>query len=310
MNHQPQLHAHLTGQLAGLNMPPGRPALLHASLRRTGLGRDGAALISAVLLRHMQAHQSALLVPSFTYECEDPAAWPAPPAPAEQLAALQASRQAYDPATTPVDRELGYLPEHIRQMPGAYRSTHPVLSLAAIGPRAAEATAGQPLHLPLGPESPLGWLYARDGVVMMAGTGLKTMTVIHLAETLAPVSAVRATRRRVKSAQGWVWYWGAPACGEGFPVAGDILEGATIGVGLLGSAPTRVVAVRPFVDGVVRRLRLDPGWLLCQDPACPFCALARRYLDGDIDSIISGDEAAGDYSPATTCGPSWRTARG
>ncbi len=279
-------------------MPPGRPVMLHASLRILGLGRDGAGMLCSAVLRHVETDGSALLVPAFTYACEDPAAWLAPPVPADRLAACQAATPTFDPATTPVDTALGHLPEHVRRLPGAKRSSHPVLSFLAVGPRAAEATASQPLDLPLGPDSALGWLYRHDGVVVAAGTGIKTMTVLHLAETLAPVSAVRATRRRVRSAEGWVWYWGAPACAEGFPAAAAALDGATLNQGLLGGALTRLVAVRKLVDEVVRGLRADPAWLLCEDPACPYCNLARRYLDGEIEAIVSGDERAGDYAPA------------
>ena len=288
----------MTSQLRGFRLPPGAPVLLHTSLRKLGLGRSGAPALYQALLQHANDQGSAVVTPSFTYDCEDPAAWlESPPSP-ELLAERQASTPPYDRLASPVHRELGYMPEYVRSQPGSHRSNHPVLSFAAFGPHATEAVARQRLHFPLGTQSPLGWLCDQQGVVLMIGTDLTTMTLIHLAETTTPTSYVRATCRRVRSAAGWVWYWGAPSsCSDGFTKAAAALERATLARGKLGAAETCVVSAADLVESIRGKLISDPAWLLCDRPGCRGCGLARQYLAGEIDHIISGDLNVGDNLP-------------
>jgi len=240
---------------------------------------------------HAIEHDTAIIVPTFTYQCEDPAAWYEPVISPELLPEYQARTTTFDPATTPVSPDLGFMPEYVRRQAGSHRSNHPVLSFAATGPRASEAVCGQGLDYPLGPNSPLGWLCNNHGVVLMVGTDLTAMTIIHLAETIAPVSYVQATRRHVRSQAGWIWYWGAPACSNGFSKVSTagILDEVTLSIGWVGMAETRVVDAGPLVQAILVRLRGDPAWLLCDNPACPPCTLARQYLAGKIDDQTGGN---------------------
>ena len=138
---------------------------------------------------------------------------------------------------------------------------------------------------------------SRSLVVLMIGTDLTVMTLIHLAETTTPASYVRATCRRVRSAAGWVWYWGAPSsCSDGFTKAAAALERATLALGKLGAAETCVVSAADLVESIRGKLISDPAWLLCDRPGCRGCGLARQYLAGEIDCIISGDQSAWDDS--------------
>lgn len=264
--------------------------MLHTSLRMIGLGVRGAPALYDALIGHVTVNDTALVVPAFTYNCEDPAGWNDPPVPSGQLEAYRASVTPFDRLTTSVHPEIGFMPEFIRRQIGARRSNHPVLSFAAVGPRAAEAVDNQPLHMPLGPESPLGWLVANRGVVVMAGTGMAALTLLHLAETLAPVSYVRHARRRVLSQEGWMWYWGAPSDGHGFSKAAAVLDEATLTLGRLGHAETRVVDAPLLVELAVDRLSREPGWLLCEDPACVPCSMAWRYIRGEVQSVAYGEQ--------------------
>ena len=63
------------------------------------------------------------------------------------------------------------LAETARTWPGALRSDHPQVSFAAIGPCAAQVTAGHHLHYGLGDRSPLGAVNRLDGKVLLLGVG-------------------------------------------------------------------------------------------------------------------------------------------
>lgn len=284
--------------LEELGLERGDLVMVHTSLRRLGLGREGApALFKAVAGWYgLQADggdagtAGGVIVPSFAWSTEDPAGWKGPwRPPSHEIADRQARVRPYDPARTPVASELGFFPEYFRTQPGVVRGTHPSLAFAGFGRTAAHSVKAQPLHFPFGPESPLGWLYRADGKVLMVGTDLTSMTLLHLAETLSPRSYVGAASRRVLSAEGWVWYDGAPTCGKGFVRAEAVWEPAVAGRGHLGTASVVTVRARTLVDLVLAQLYKDPTWLLCGAGTCPFCDLARSWLSGEVDHIWYGD---------------------
>ena len=282
----------IQSQLRAMRLPPGAPVLVHASLRRVGLGLDGAPALYQGLLDHARGGNTAVILPAFTYQCEDPAAWVNPLLPRDQIPGRRALTPAFDPLTTPVNPEIGFMAEYVRRQPGTRRSDHPVLSFTAIGPQAGAAVAGQGLNLPLGSASPLGWLVDQHGAVLLVGTGLAAMTLLHLAETTAPISYVRSSRCRARTKQGWTWFWGSPGDGRDFAKAGSLLSDATVGRGRIGHADALVIDAAAFTSAARDRLSDDPGWLLCDDPACPFCALARRYLAGEVTEIVYGEQGA------------------
>ncbi|MDP2873525.1 MAG: AAC(3) family N-acetyltransferase [Bacillota bacterium] len=280
------------GQLEALGLRPGRPLLVHTSLRRLGMGRDGAPALFDALAAWSARDGGGVIVPSFSWETEDPAGWIDPPLPRHELPARQAMVGPFDPASTPVHTELGFFPEYFRRQPGVTRGTHPSLAFAGIGDGAAAAVLAQPMHLPFGPESPLGWLYEQSGQVLMVATDLTTMTLLHLAETIAPRSYVRATSRRVRVVGGWAWYHGGPSCGKAFGRAAAIWGPAVAGRGRIGQAEVTAVNARELVDLALARLATgDPAWLLCDQGTCPCCDRAHSWLRAETDHIWYGDPA-------------------
>lgn len=284
--------------------------MVHTSLRSLGLGHAGApALFQALEGWLALGGNSAgggsegcvgssdagggVLVPSFCWSTEDPAGWLEPyRLPPHEWAERQARVRPYNPATSPVESEIGFFPEYFTRQPGVVRGSHPSLAFAGLGRAAIDAVMRQPLHDPFGPGSPVGRLcQAADGKVLMVGTDLTSLTLLHLAETLSPRSYVRAASRRVLAPDGWVWYHGAPSCGKGFVRAADVWEPAIAGRGRLASAAATLVNARPLIDLVLPRLAASPAWLLCRQGTCPFCDLSWAWLNGEIDHIWYGDPA-------------------
>ncbi|ONK14505.1 AAC(3) family N-acetyltransferase [Streptomyces sp. MP131-18] len=164
-------------------LPPGRPVMVHASLRSFGEPVEGGpdGVLDALLGRGR-----TVLVPAFT-ESFFLAAAPAH---------LRPGRNGTDYATPPdesarppghafrvdcglVDPAMGALPAAVLARGGVHRGLHPLDSFAAVGPLAAGLAAAQS---PSDVYGPVRALAAAGGTVLLLGVGLSRMTALHLAE--------------------------------------------------------------------------------------------------------------------------------
>jgi len=94
---------------------------------------------------------------------------------------------AYDPETAHAVRSWGVLAEILRRRRGAARSQHPDSSFAAVGPCADELVRDHPLQYGMGRPSPLAALCDVGGKVLLLGSPLSDVTLLHHAEHLADV---------------------------------------------------------------------------------------------------------------------------
>lgn len=105
--------------------------------------------------------------------------------------AYRAGLPAFDPAVSEARRSHGRLAERIRTWPGARRSVHPEANLVAIGPRAGWLTAGTLDDDPHGAGSPLGRAARAGSQVLLLGSPLSTLTILHHAERIAAAEPKR-----------------------------------------------------------------------------------------------------------------------
>ena len=180
----------LAADLQALGVSPGQTVMLHASVRAIGWVLGGPRVVLETLLDLLSPSGTLMILASWEGNPYRMDRWPAP----EQAACL-AECPAFDPATSPAaHREMSILAEYLRTWPGAYRSAHPLASFVAAGARADWFTAGQTLHYPHGPESPLARLCAAGGKVVVLGATLSHLTLLHHAEHLADVPHKRIDR--------------------------------------------------------------------------------------------------------------------
>lgn len=170
----------LTADLKKLGIETGDTILLHSSLRKLGWVCGGAeAVIEAFL--EVIGPSGTLVVPTQTADNSDPAGWERPPVPKEWWDEIRASTPAYDPAKTR-SREMGIIPEMVRNWPGALRSAHPQTSFAAVGENAKYITEGHALDCMMGEKSPLAKLEILGAKVVLLGVRYDKCTALHLAE--------------------------------------------------------------------------------------------------------------------------------
>jgi aminoglycoside 3-N-acetyltransferase len=114
---------------------------------------------------------------------------------------------AFDPRKARADRSCGILPEFLRTWPGAVRSENPGASVAAVGARAEWICADHPMDYGYGPGSPLAKLVEAQGRVLLLGSPLENVTLLHYAEHMARLPAKRVIRYREKLLRRGVAEW-------------------------------------------------------------------------------------------------------
>lgn len=151
----------LVEALFGLGIEAGMVVMVHASMRAVG-GR-AERLIEA--LQAAVGEAGSLLV-YLDFE-ETP------------------SQPFFDPLRSPAARDHGVFAEVFRTWPGVQISTNPGARMAAWGARAHRLVAEHPLRDGYGPGSPLAKLVEADGQVLLLGSDLDHVTLLHHAESLA-----------------------------------------------------------------------------------------------------------------------------
>lgn len=245
--------------------------VLHSAPRAIGWVGGGVEGIAHALLE--AARGRTIVVPTFTVQRMDPSTWFNPPAPVELWDAIRAELPLYDADRSP-PRGMGRLAEQVWRAAGALRSSHPVESVAAIGPRAEYLIKPHPIDDPMGPRSPWARLYDLDARVLVLGVGLERCSILHHAERMAEVpyldSAAYPMPVEIDGERRWVEAISGNNCSDGFPalrVPGEDF--------LVGDAQTRAYSARVLVDTSRRALLEDPRALLCRRDGCVACNAAR-----------------------------------
>lgn len=235
------------------------PVVVHASLRSLGEVDGGAEAVVAALLESFEA----VLVPAFTYKTMiTPRVGPADNG-IVYGSGQDRNRLAefFDPAM-PVDRLIGLIPETLRRLPRARRSSHPILSFAGVAVEVflAAQTRSEPL-------APLVELQKADGWIVLLGVDHTVNTSIHAAEKLA---GRRTFVRWALTPGGIVECPNFPGCSAGFQaIAPDVekyTRRAQIGQALVQALPSKAL-----FRAVIQRIKEDPLALLCQQADCERC---------------------------------------
>ena len=271
----------LAADLRDLGLPVGSSVLAHTSLRAIGAIENGAEGLVRVF-REVLGPEGTLLVPTFTGDMRDPMERPAAPESVEALERARAAVPVFDAETTPSDvRNMSVFTEQVRRQSDALRSDHPTHSFAAVGANAAFLTQHAPFHYPLGSESPLARLHQRDGWVLLLGVGQEVNASLHLAEVWANVPYIHRSARVKTGVQEWATMQGSPECSAGFRKIEPILRQARLlRRGYVGNAPSQLIKQRELVSMGVAILQGRGASLLCEDPACRWCTVARKYTAG------------------------------
>jgi aminoglycoside 3-N-acetyltransferase len=184
----------LRADLGRLGVRAGDLLMLHASLRKIGLGRGdvgpgGAESLLDALEAAVGPTGTLMMVLGTDY----PMDW-VYDHPPEARAGLLEGSPPLDPAKAPVLPEVGWLAEAFRRRPGTLVSDNPSGRFGARGPRAEALLADHPWHDYYGPGSPLDKLCRWNGRILRLGADPETVTALHYAEYLADLPDKKRVR--------------------------------------------------------------------------------------------------------------------
>ena len=184
----------LCRDLDALGVRAGDLLMIHASLRKLGVGRasvgdGGAEMLLAALDAAVGPTGTLLMVLGTDY----PMDW-VYEHPPEARAALLAGSPPFDHLNAPVLPEVGRLAEAFRRRPGTLVSANPSGRFGASGARAAEILADQPWNDYYGPRSPLDKLCRWGGKILRLDADPETVTALHFAEYVADLPDKRRVR--------------------------------------------------------------------------------------------------------------------
>lgn len=243
----------LSHDLAALGLGAGQVVLLHSSLSSIG-HLVGGARTAVEALRDRLGHDGTCAAPTGTAANSDTsphyrAAVAAMTA--QEVVRHRATMPAYDTETTP-SQDMGRIAEHLRLLPGAVRSAHPLTSFAAIGPQAKCITDGHARDCLLGERSPLARLYDADALILLLGVGYDRCTAFHLAEYRYTSTPPRRTYRAVVDdgrGREWCEFEDVDLNAGDFAALGaDFDQTRVVRHGKVGHAVTRLFSLTAAVD--------------------------------------------------------------
>jgi aminoglycoside 3-N-acetyltransferase len=175
----------------------------------------------------------------------------------------------------PAHADMSIVAETLRRSPDAHRSSHPVLSFAAVGAGAAEVVAAQSLDDPLGP---IAHLTDQEGEVLLLGVSHIFNTAIHHAERRA---GRKTFVRWALTARGVVPcpHWPGDSAGFDAITPHTLPFARTVQI---GQARVQRLPLRELIRVAEDLIRADPTALLCRFSACERCNAVRASLPAVI----------------------------
>ncbi len=254
----------LLAALRAAGIAPGDTVFAHICIDQLGVAagceseRDHSVMLGEVL-REAVGEEGTILVPTYTFSfCR------------QELFDVQET-----PATAGLWNTFGDFLEYFRRLPGAIRSRDPILSVAGIGPRAAELLTDVP-NTCFGEGSVHDRLLRAGGKICTLGVGLNEASFRHFVEEKVgvPFRFRKLFTGRIRNGgeerkSGWVYNVRIMAP-NGYP-DGFALEKKALGEGKaraarVGLGEIQTMAARELHDLTVAELARDP-WSTAKGPA-------------------------------------------
>lgn len=194
----------LAKQLREIGLVPGDMIMVHASLRAVGLLPGGPNHLIQTIIDAISPIGTLMMYVGCEPEFE---AVGRGKLSLQEEQTLLRECPAFDYATARARRDYGVLAELFRSYPGVICSRNPGARIAALGAKAEWLVANHPLNYGYGTDTPLAKLYESNGKLLLLGSDLDQVTILHYAEHIAPINNKHIVRFKVhfKTSDGARW---------------------------------------------------------------------------------------------------------
>ena len=174
----------LLRQIQRLSVSTGDLIMVHASLRAVGEILGGPDELIAALLQAIGKEGTMMMYVGCQMPFDDLGRGIFSP---DEEAFILQHCPAFDHNTARASRDHGALAEFFRTTPGVKFSINPGCRMAAIGTYAEELLKDHPLNYGLGKGTPLEKLCKNSGKLLLIGSDLDAVSLLHYAEAIAPI---------------------------------------------------------------------------------------------------------------------------
>lgn len=229
----------LVRQLWDLGIEPGMVLMVHSSFSKVGWTNGGAGAAIRALF-NVLGPNGTLVMPAASPQLS----------PTDAMIDGSAPDQVFEKHTTPTT--MGLLAETFRSWPGTLRSDHPIESVCANGPLAAEIVAEHALEFCEGRGTPFEKLHTLGAFTLLLGVGFNRCTSLHFAESLSIRRRTTTNLLPVVDAGGARWLAVSDMAADNsthFPVVGArFARTGAVKEGKVGNADSVLFATRDLVN--------------------------------------------------------------
>ncbi|MBA2649462.1 MAG: aminoglycoside 3-N-acetyltransferase [Legionella sp.] len=195
----------LVQQLKTLGLQTDDSVMLHASVRAIGAVLGGPDQIILAVMDAIKPSGTLMMYVGCEPEYE---AVGRSELSLEDEKMILESCPPFDFTTARARRDYGTLAEFFRSLPGVVCSENPGARMAALGGQAFLFTKNHSMDYGYGLQSPLAKLYENNGKILLLGSDLDQITLLHYAEAIAPIQDKRIVRFKVPLLRegNRVWY--------------------------------------------------------------------------------------------------------
>ena len=168
--------------LKNIGLEPGDTVMIHASVKSIGWLVGGPGIILTAIQEVIGPEGTILMYVGWEDGPYTMERWSK-----EKKRTYFEECPPFDPRTSRATREWGILAETLRTWPGPKRSAHPDGSFCANGKNAGYLLARHAFKFGYGRNSPLAKLIELDGKVLLLGSPLSNVTLLHHSESMCKV---------------------------------------------------------------------------------------------------------------------------
>ncbi|NLC39649.1 MAG: AAC(3) family N-acetyltransferase [Clostridiaceae bacterium] len=262
-------------QLLGIG--PADTIIAHGALSSIGYVEGGAKTVIRLLLE-LIGPEGTLVMPTLT-------GWSEP----------------FDVDQSP--SAVGILSETLRTWPGAFRSKHPVHSVAAVGAQAEYITAGhEDCKSGCGRGTPYEKIISLKGKILLIGVDMARNTMMHTIEAFAELKNL--LRVEAPAPTYIDDYENKKVIMEQFPpghrnfmrITPELKARGALQEGKIGAAVTKVIDAVALIEIGLEKLEENPLYFTCDSDSCITCEYARQLQKDAVDLSLFSDRGCGDLN--------------